>query len=397
MKLRNNYQPNNLLFTGLNTKNKPKIANKIIYFTGKPTSEEISDIINISNKISNKRLMDHIKALSAPEMEGRGVCQPGIEKAKQYIIDKYNDCNLKPITELGLDTFCQDFEVPKFGIFSCYYNQLTYGKLDRVNYNMFGNLDKANLRHQEMGKTSNLLGMIKGSEKPDEYIIIAGHYDHLGKDASRNLYYPGANDDASGMACILELAKIMSEGTPPKKSVIFAALSAEESGGYGAIHLSNELINKGLANQVEVFDIDMIAGNAGQKVDVWDEKMPESKNMIKNVEKAAEALGIEVKINHEEDPGTDAVRFAKYKFPSIGMSWDCARKTIPKFHTTYHCIEDTVENINPEIFYKTAHLAATSGYLIANDTTPRIKTENIAKKPDAETLKKMTEIKPLKD
>ncbi len=81
-------------------------------------------------------------------------------------------------------------------------------------------------------KTQNIIGTIKGSVVPDSFIVVIAHYDHLGQMGAAT-YFPGANDNASGVAMILNLASYYAEN-PPKYSMVFIALSGEELGILGA-------------------------------------------------------------------------------------------------------------------------------------------------------------------
>lgn len=81
-------------------------------------------------------------------------------------------------------------------------------------------------------ETQNIIGSIKGSSNSDSTIVVLAHYDHLGKMGS-DTYFPGANDNASGVAMILNLAKHYSSH-PPKYTTVFIALSGEELGILGA-------------------------------------------------------------------------------------------------------------------------------------------------------------------
>jgi aminopeptidase YwaD len=80
--------------------------------------------------------------------------------------------------------------------------------------------------------TSNLVGYSIGKEVPDTFLVITAHYDHLGKMGSE-VYFPGANDNASGISMLLNMAHYYSEN-PHKYSMVFIALSAEEVGLLGA-------------------------------------------------------------------------------------------------------------------------------------------------------------------
>lgn len=82
--------------------------------------------------------------------------------------------------------------------------------------------------------TNNVIGYVPGKEVPDSFLVITAHYDHLGK-MGRDVIFPGANDNASGIAMLLSLAghfKLF----PPRYSIVFMALSAEETGLNGARH-----------------------------------------------------------------------------------------------------------------------------------------------------------------
>ena len=78
---------------------------------------------------------------------------------------------------------------------------------------------------------TNLVGIIPGKSKPDEYVIFSAHYDHLGigkPDAKGDSIYNGANDDASGTTAVITLAKYFSKLNNNRRTLIFVAFTAEE-------------------------------------------------------------------------------------------------------------------------------------------------------------------------
>lgn len=83
-------------------------------------------------------------------------------------------------------------------------------------------------------KTGNVLGYFSGKSIPDSMIVLTAHYDHLGQ-LGEGAFIPGANDNASGIAMLLTLAKYFKDN-PPDYSLVFIALSAEELGLLGAQH-----------------------------------------------------------------------------------------------------------------------------------------------------------------
>ncbi len=90
--------------------------------------------------------------------------------------------------------------------------------------------------------SKNVIGKIEGTERPDEYVLYMGHWDHLGTDESLegDKIYNGAVDNATGTAGLLMLARsYMQMDVKPKRSIIFVAVTAEESGLLGSRHFGN--------------------------------------------------------------------------------------------------------------------------------------------------------------
>jgi Zn-dependent M28 family amino/carboxypeptidase len=90
--------------------------------------------------------------------------------------------------------------------------------------------------------SSNVIGVLKGSEKPDEAVIYTAHWDHLGTDPTLKGHpiYNGAVDNGTGVAALLEIAEAFAARNPkPKRSVIFAAVTMEESGLLGSQYYVN--------------------------------------------------------------------------------------------------------------------------------------------------------------
>ena len=100
----------------------------------------------------------------------------------------------------------------------------------------------------------NVIGLLEGSEKPDEYIVFTAHWDHLGVGEAQdgdNIYH-GAVDNASGVASIMEIARAATKIQPrPKRSLVFMAVTGEEQGLLGSEYYVNNPVfplNKTLAN-----------------------------------------------------------------------------------------------------------------------------------------------------
>lgn len=93
--------------------------------------------------------------------------------------------------------------------------------------------------------SKNVVALIEGSKKPDEYIIYTAHWDHLGfgtPDESGDSLYNGALDNASGTAALLALAKAFKESEQPQRSVVFLSVTAEEQGLWGSAYYAEHPI-----------------------------------------------------------------------------------------------------------------------------------------------------------
>lgn len=146
----------------------------------------------------------HLYTLASDEMEGRKSGTEGIEKAAKYIESEFKRIGLT--TFEGLDSYRQTFNF-------------------------------TNRRTKEEITSANIIGVLEGKSKKDEYVIVSAHYDHLGmkKDGEGDLIYNGANDDASGVTGVLALAAYFKK-FGNERTIVFAAFTAEEMGLIGSTH-----------------------------------------------------------------------------------------------------------------------------------------------------------------
>ncbi|MBM3441288.1 MAG: M28 family peptidase [Bacteroidetes bacterium] len=104
---------------------------------------------------------------------------------------------------------------------------------------------------------ANVVGMIPGRSRAGEKVLFSAHYDHLGigKAVGQDSVYNGANDDASGTTAVIHLARYFGRMPAPERTLVFAAFTAEESGGYGSRYFSRQLNPDSV---VAMFNIEMI-------------------------------------------------------------------------------------------------------------------------------------------
>src|SRR5215203_1871424 len=109
----------------------------------------------------------------------------------------------------------------------------------------------------EETKFANVVGVLPGKSKKNEYVIFAAHYDHLGigKPSANDSIYNGANDDAAGITAVIMLADYFKKLNTNERTLVFAAFTAEELGGFGSQYFSQQMDP---AKTVAMFNIEMI-------------------------------------------------------------------------------------------------------------------------------------------
>jgi len=142
-----------------------------------------------------ERLMADVRVLAADDMQGRLVGTEGSARARRYIIRRFAELGLQPGAAGG---WTQGFAFAEEGA--------------------------------EFAGT-NVIGVARGRSRPDDYIVVTAHYDHMGVVDGEVMN--GADDNASGVAALFELARQLRRRRP-EHSVLFVALDAEEQGLKGA-------------------------------------------------------------------------------------------------------------------------------------------------------------------
>ncbi len=141
---------------------------------------------------------------------------------------------------------------------------------------------KLNNKFYETYRTANVMAMIEGSTQPDSFYVFTAHYDHLGR-MGKNVYFPGANDNASGTAMLLDLARHYSKPIhKPEYSMIFMAFAAEECGLFGSEYAAN---NPPVAlNSIKfLFNLDMV-GSGSDGIGMVNAKAePQADSLIKMI------------------------------------------------------------------------------------------------------------------
>ena len=107
-------------------------------------------------------------------------------------------------------------------------------------------------------KLKNVVGIIPGKKQKDEYVIFSGHYDHIGigkPNAAGDSIFNGANDDAAGTTAVIMLANYFAQKKDNERTLVFAAFTAEEIGGFGSQYFSKQFNPEKV---IAMFNIEMI-------------------------------------------------------------------------------------------------------------------------------------------
>lgn len=189
-------------------------------------------------------------------------------------------------------------------------------------------------------KSANICGMVKGTEIPDSFVLLCGHYDHLGK--MGDAFYHGANDNASGIAIMLDLAKYFVEN-PQKYSIVFVAFAGEEAGLVGSFNYVKSPPAETPINNIRfVFNMDLM-GNGEEGATIVNGSV--FKNEFEALTKINTENGYLPKIKSRGK----AANSDHYFFSEVG---------VPSFfiytmgdYTHYHIPEDNADNLILDEYY----------------------------------------------
>lgn len=231
-------------------------------------------------------------------------------------------------------------------------------------------------KKMETTTVSNVLGLLEGTDKKDEYVVITAHYDHVGKRGDSVIYY-GADDDGSGTTAILELAQAFvaakKAGKGPRRSILFMTVSGEEKGLWGSEYYANNPVYPLEKTTVDL-NIDMIGRTGTEYIKhkdsanyvyiIGDDKLSSDLAPITDmVNKTYIKMNLDRKYNDPNDPNRFYFRSDHYNF---------AEKGVPIIfyfngtHPDYHKPTDTPDKINYPMMAKRAQLVFYTAWEMAN-------------------------------
>ena len=303
----------------------------------KPISE--ANVEEYGKTITAAELKEHLFTFASDDFQGRDTGKPGQKKAANYLKENYMEMEIA--SPLGEGDYFQD--IPS-SFFNNKYND-----------------------------SENVVAYIKGSEFPEEIVVISAHYDHVGMDSEGNIYN-GADDDGSGTVSILEIAEAFKEaqkdGYQPRRSILFLHVTGEEKGLLGSDYYTKNPIFP-LENTVTDLNTDMIGridpkheNNPNYIYLIGSDKLStELHELSEEVNNKYTQFDLDYTYNDENDPNrfyyrSDHYNFAKHNIPVIFY--------FNGTHADYHQPTDTPDKIEYDLMARRAKLIFYTAWEVAN-------------------------------
>lgn len=258
------------------------------------------------------RMENHLKELTSIKMEGRRAGTAGEARAALYLARHFQRLGLQPAGDEG--TYFQTFPIK---------NPEPLLANDRMTLSLSA--------EKSARPSENVLGVLPG--KNDRLIVISAHYDHLG--IIEGSLYPGANDNASGVALVLELAENLTK-TPLPYTILFAFWGGEEAGLLGSAYFCQNNTSP-LDNIACIINLDSL-GNLGKEKSLlgW---APCEDEFSRNMAGKLLAAGWKIKWENNTSHNSDHWPFAKAGIPGFTL-------LSPAWLEHNHTTEDTIDRIN---------------------------------------------------
>ncbi len=245
----------------------------------------------------------HVSALTAPAMQGRGLATDGLDAAANYIADQFRAAGLQTLN----GTYRQEWQATLPG----------YGHL----------------------QLANVVGMLPGSNRAlsDQPVIVGAHFDHLGMDEETGRPYPGADDNASGIAVMLEVASNLSRSFTPERPIVFVAFTGEEAGLIGSQHfVDNPPGGFATESLYAMVNLDAVGRLEGRNLEVFaTDSAYEWPFMAQGI---GFTIGLRSTFPTETIASSDHVSFLNAGIPAIHL--------FSGVHNDYHRVSDSLDRLD---------------------------------------------------
>ena len=296
-----------------------------------------------------RRVLDDVKYLAADAREGRGVGTQGLEDAGRYLADAFRRLRLKPGNPDG--TYFQPFTISP---------------------------DAPAAQHANAGgaTTRNVVAVLPGRSRAlrGQVVVIGAHYDHLGQGGfgaldpdSTGQVHNGADDNASGTAGVLEIARLLAK-QKPARTVVFIAFSGEELGTLGSIYFTKHPLVEPVDSIYAMLNLDMVG------------RLRERKLLALGAATAAEFSALLDSLN--QAPGSSNGAATRFDLRASGDGWGpsdhasfyAVKRPVLHFftdlHEDYHRATDDWDKIDANGIATVARYVADVALALANRAAP---------------------------
>jgi hypothetical protein len=272
---------------------------------GAPAVPDVASAAPAGCAVDAQRIFADVAHLASRELRGRKPGDPGNELSVQYAERQFTAAGLAPSGDLG--SFRQAFEFRPGAV------------------------------------AHNVLGVLRGTDPAlsREVIVVGAHIDHLGVNPDGRINH-GADDNASGAAIVMELARMFGLcGLRPKRTVLFVEFNAEEMGLIGSRHyVANPVFP--LAQTIAMYNFDMVGAGDSSGVLLFGGTDSRNAWLTELMRGAATAAGLSHVI--QTVPQKLASDHAPFVGKGIPICWGFAR---PDPHPGYHTPDDDITNVRP--------------------------------------------------
>ncbi len=327
------------LFALLGTCATKKYTEKIEIIKNNIVLADSTLVIKYANTITSKELKTHLYQYASKEFEGRKVGEKGQKKAAKFLKDYYIRETIE--SAFGGDNYYQN--IP------------------------------ARFLSKNIKASENVLAFVKGSEKPNEILILSAHLDHLGFLDDGSIYY-GADDDGSGTVALMEMAQAFTlakkEGYGPKRSILFLHLTAEEIGKKGSEYYTKNPVFP-LKNTIANLNMDMIGrvddihlNNTNYLYLIGSDRLSKELHYIsEKVNTCYFNIDLDYRYNNENDSNNYYERSDHYNFAKNGIPVIFYFNGV---HKDYHLTSDTPDKIEYALLEKRTKLIFATAWQLAN-------------------------------
>jgi hypothetical protein len=287
-------------------------------------------LIGLPPVFSKEAMLETLQFLAAEELEGRGYGSPGLDKAADYIAARFREAGLLPGGN-GPDRYFQEWR-----------GRISETEPETILKNVIGFLPA---RNRELARES---------------LVVAAHYDHLGLDLQRSEIYPGADDNASGVAVLIELARVLSGSLAPERNLVFVAFTGEEVGKLGSLHYVATQERFPVSRTIAMLNLDTVGRLGKGKLLVIGGSS--AREWVHIFQGAGYVTGVEMALVNEDLDSSDQTSFHTAGVPAVQLF------TGP--HLDYHRPTDTPDKIDADGLLKVAAVAREAIDYLVNRKEP---------------------------